>query len=86
MDWDNNLEKNKIENLKNGEHKSRNDMCEQKPLARKRIFVQTPSSISILKLEQKIFTKQNHLLLRSTSRFSMRNINSSLEFKNHKCV
>ena len=31
-----------------------------KPVARKRIFIQTPFSHSTLKLEQKKFTPQNH--------------------------
>ena len=39
----------------------------KKPLARKRIFVQTPFSHSTLKLEQKNFTPQNYSLFRSIS-------------------
>ena len=39
----------------------------KKPLARQRIFVQTPFSHFILSLEQKKFTPHNHSLLRSTS-------------------
>ena len=38
----------------------------KKPLAKKRIFVQTPFSHSTLNLEQKNFTPQNHSLFRST--------------------
>ena len=34
----------------------------KKPLARKRIFVQTPFSHSTLELERKKFTPQNHSL------------------------
>ena len=41
------------------------------PLARKRIFVQTPFSHSTLKLERKNFTPQNQLLLRSISCFGV---------------
>ena len=45
--------------------------CEQKPLAIKRIFVQTPLSHSTLKLERKNFRPQNPLLFRSTSCFGV---------------
>ena len=38
----------------------------KKPLARKRIFVQTPFSHSSLNLERKNFTPQNHSLFLST--------------------
>ena len=38
----------------------------KKPLARKRIFVQTPFSHSTLKLERKKIMPQNHSLFRST--------------------
>ena len=41
------------------------------PLARKRIFVQTPFSHSTLKLERKKFTPQKKLLLRSISCFGL---------------
>ena len=39
----------------------------KKPLARKRIFVQTPFSHSTFKLERKNLTPQNHSLFRSIS-------------------
>ena len=42
-------------NWKNSKNQSENAACEQKSLARKRIFVQTPFSCSTLKLEQKKF-------------------------------
>ena len=41
------------------------------PLARKRIFVQTPFSHSTLKLERKNFTPQNQLLFHSISFFGV---------------
>ena len=41
------------------------------PLARKRIFVQTPFSHSTLKLEQKNFTPRNQLLFGSNSCFGV---------------
>ena len=41
------------------------------PLARRRIFFQTPFSHSTLKLEQKHFTPPNHSLFRSTSCFGV---------------
>ena len=43
MDWENHLEKIS-KNRENSEHRSKNAACEQKPLARKRIFVHTPFS------------------------------------------
>ena len=43
----------------------------KKPLARKRIFVQTPFSHCTLNLERKNFTPQNHSLFRSTSCFGV---------------
>ena len=46
----------------------------QKPAARKRIFVHTPFSHSILKLERKNFTPQNLSLLCSTSCFAVTKI------------
>ena len=46
----------------------------KKPLARKRIFVQTPFSHSTLKLERKNFTPQNHSLFRFTSCFGVTKI------------
>ena len=46
----------------------------KKPLARKRIFVQTPFSHSTLNLERKNFTAQNHSLFRSTSCFGVTKI------------
>ena len=41
----------------------------KKPLARKRIFVQTPFSHSTFNLDRKNFTPQNNSLFRSTSCF-----------------
>ena len=58
MDWKNHLEKNPITKLKKTEKtvnsKVKLPHANKKPLARKRIFVQTPISHSTLKLEQKI--------------------------------
>ena len=45
--------KSDLKNRKNSKNQSEIAACEQKPLARKRIFVQTPFSHSNLKLEQK---------------------------------
>ena len=50
----------------------------KKPLARKRIFVQTPFSHSALNLERKNFTPQNHSLFRSTSCFGVNNITTPI--------
>ena len=41
----------------------------KKPIARNRIFVQTPFSHSTLELERKKFTQQNHSIFRSTPFF-----------------
>ena len=49
----------------------------KKPLARKRIFVQTPFSHSTLELEQKNFTPQNHYF-HSTSCFSVTKITTPI--------
>ena len=66
--------------LKNPIHKNRKKTVKIKvklphvnknPLARKRIFVQTPFSHSTLNLERKKFTPQNQLLLRSISCFGV---------------
>ena len=56
MDRENHLEKKSDpKNRKNSKNQSEIAACEQKkPLARKRIFVQTPFSHSTLNLEQKI--------------------------------
>ena len=43
----------------------------EKLLARKRIFVQTPFSHSALNLERKNFTPQNHSFFHSTSCFGV---------------
>ena len=50
----------------------------KKPLARKRIFVQTPFSHSTLYLERKNFTPQNHSLFRSTSCFGVTKITTPI--------
>ena len=50
----------------------------KKPLARKRIFVQTPFSHSTSNLERKNFTPQNHLLFRSTSCFGVTKITTPI--------
>ena len=57
-------------NRKNTKNQSEIAACEQ-PLARKRIFVQTPFSHSTLNLERKNFTPQNHSLFRSISCFGV---------------
>ena len=57
-------------NRKNTKNQSENAACD-KPLARKRIFVQTPFSHSTLNLERKNFTPQDHSLFRSISCFGV---------------
>ena len=59
----------------------------RKPLARKRIFVQTPFPHSTLKLEWKKFTPQNHSLFRSTSCFGVIKITTAIWLQQSwKCV
>ena len=54
MDWENHLEKNPIQKIeKTLKINVKLPHVNKKPLARKRIFVQTPFSHSTLKLEQK---------------------------------
>ena len=80
MDWENNLEKKpdpkKIEKTVKIEVKLPH--VNKKPLARKRIFVQTPLSHSTLKLERKNFTPQNHSHFRSTSCFGVTKITTPI--------
>ena len=54
MDWKNHLEKNPIQKIEKTE-KVKLPHVNKKPLARKRIFVQTPFSHSTLNLERKKF-------------------------------
>ena len=59
----------------------------KKPIARQRIFVQTPCSRSTLKSERKKFTPQNHSLFRSTSCFGVTKITTPIWLqKSWKCV
>ena len=71
MDWENHFEKYPIHKIEKKPVKIKIKLrhVNTKPLARKRIFVQTPFSHSTSKLEQTIFTPQNHTLFRSTSCF-----------------
>ena len=72
MDWENQLEKNPIQKIeKTVKIKVKLPHVNKKLLARKRIFVKTPLSHSTLKLEQKNFTPQNHLLFSSASCFGV---------------
>ena len=79
MDWENHLENNpiqKIEKTVNIEMKLPH--VHKKPLARKRISVQTPFSHSALKLERINFTPQNHSLFRSISCFGVTTITAPI--------
>ena len=56
MDWQNHLEKNPIQKIeKTVKIRVKLQHVNKKPLARKRIFVQTPFSHSTLNLERKNF-------------------------------
>ena len=79
MNWENYLEKNPIQKIEKTEKiKAKFPHVNKKPLARKRIFVQTPFSHSVLNLEQKNFTPQTHLLFRSISRFGVTKITNPI--------
>ena len=59
----------------------------KKPVARKRIFVQTPFSHSTLKLEQTNFTALNHSLFRAIYCFGVTKITTPTRLqKSWKCV
>ena len=61
MDWKKHLDKNSVQQIeKTVKIKVKLPHVNKKPLARKRIFVQTPFSHSTLNLERKKFTPQNH--------------------------
>ena len=79
MDWKNHLEKNPIQKIeKTVKIKVKLPHVNKKPLPIKRIFVQTPYSHSILELEQKNFTPQNHSLFRSISCFGVTKITTPI--------
>ena len=58
----------------------------KKPLAIKRIFVQTSFSHSILKLKQKHFLPENHSLFCSFSCFGLTEITTPISHKNQEIV
>ena len=79
--------KSNQKNWKNSKNQSEIAACEQKPLARRPIFVQTPFSHSTLKLERKNFTPPNHSLFRSISCFGVTKITTPIWLqKSWKCV
>ena len=79
MDWENHLEKNPIRKIEKTEKiKAKSPHVNKKPLARNRIFVQTPFSHSTLNLEREKFTPQNQSLFRSTSCFGVTKITTPI--------
>ena len=81
MDWENTLEKNPIQKIeKIVKTKVKLPHVSKKPLARKRIFVQTQFFHSTLKLERTKFTPQNHSRCRSTSCFGVTKITTGMTF------
>ena len=79
MDWKNHLEKKSDpKNRKKVKIKFKLPHVNKKPLARKRIFVQTRFSHSTLNLERKNFTPQNHSLFRSISCFGVTKITTPI--------
>ena len=76
---ENPLEENPIQKIeKTVKVKGKLPYVNKKPVARKRIFVQTPFSHSTLKLEPKNFTPQNHSLFRSTCCFGVTKITTPI--------
>ena len=79
MDWEKHLEKNPIQKIeKTVKINVKLPHVNKKPLARNRIFVQTPFSHSSLKLERKKITPQNHSLFRSISCFGVTKITTQI--------
>ena len=79
MDWENYLEKNPIQKIaKTVKIRVKLPHVNKKPLARKRIFVQTAFSHSTLILERKKFTPQKHSLFRSISCFGVTKITTPI--------
>ena len=81
MDWENRKERNPIQKTEKTVNIKLNlPHVNKKPLARKRIFIQTPFSYStfLLKFEQKKFTPQNHSFFRSTSCFGVTKITTAI--------
>ena len=87
MDWENHLEKKSDPKNRKKEKKIKAKLphVNEKPLARKRILVQTPFSHSTLNLEQKNFTPQNHSLFRSTSCFGVTKITTPISLHMKMC-
>ena len=77
MDWENHLN-NPIQKNEGVKIKVKLPHVNKKPLARNRIFVQTPFSHFTLNLEQKNFTPQNYSLFRSTFCFGVTKITTPL--------
>ena len=71
-------EKSDRTNQKTAKIKAKLPYVNKKPVARKRIFVQTPFSHSILKLERRHITPQNHSLFCSTSCFGVTKITAPI--------
>ena len=85
MDWENNLEKNPIQKIEK-KTKVKLPHGNKKPLARKRIFVQTPFSHTTLKSEQTNFTPQNHSLFAPFPVSAWPKPLLQFDFKNHENV
>ena len=87
MDWENYLEKNPIQKIeKTVKIRVQLPHVNKKPLARKRIFVQTPFSHSTLNLERKKFTPQNHSLFAPFPVSAWPKSPLQFDFKNHENV
>ena len=86
MDWEDHLETIRSRKLKNSKNQSEIAACEQKTIARKRIFVQTPFSHSTLKLERKKFTTRTIRFFAPLPVSARPKSPLQIDFKNHENV
>ena len=71
-------------NNRKTKNQSESAACEQKPLARKRIFVQTPFSHSTLNLEQKISRRKTTRFFAPLPVLAWTKSLLQFDFKNHE--
>ena len=87
MDWENHFEKNSIQKIeKTVKIKVKLPHVNKKPLARKRIFVQTPFSHSTLNLEQKISRRKTTRFFAPLPVSAWPKSLLQFDFKNHENV
>ena len=87
MDWENHLEKNPIHKIeKTVKIKVKLPHVNKKPLARKRIFVQTPFSHSTLNLGEKISRRKTNRFFAPLPVSAWPKSLLQFDFKNHENV